>query len=266
MTLLKQYTDNLEPIRAEIVDDGRMKSMVNPTLDPQVFLRFMIEFCSRGVSITEPVEGWIERAGHRTQETGLQQVGEQLVKHAKHEGGHHLMQIDDTKALVRRYNSLFGTALDAEALINRDLKGAAIEYVDLHEEVIASEEPFRQVAIEREIEGLSVLLGPSVVAQCARVLGTENLGEVSFLTEHVEIDVGHTAFNEKLVGRLLDAKPDALLSMIDVAGRALHIYRRFLTECLETAEQEVMGAWPTDAPEAAVLPVEGVQRNQVPLT
>ena len=77
----------------------------------------------------------------------------------------------------------------------------------MHEDTIASDEPFGQVAIELEIEGISVAYAPKLLAACKRALGPEMKHGVSFLAEHVAIDVGHTAFNCRLMGELCTARP-----------------------------------------------------------
>ena len=55
----------------------------------------------------------------------------------------------------------------------------------MHEDVIASEAPYAQIAIEYEIEMLSVRYGPGFVAQCARRLPRALLSGLSFIREHV---------------------------------------------------------------------------------
>ena len=75
--------------------------------DPKALFLFWINFCSQGINMTEPVEGWIRRAGERCKVLGYKKLGENLCKHAVHEAGHDLMQIEDTKRLVSRWNQLY---------------------------------------------------------------------------------------------------------------------------------------------------------------
>ncbi|MEL7370281.1 MAG: iron-containing redox enzyme family protein, partial [Myxococcota bacterium] len=179
------------------------------------------------------------RAGIKTQQIGMTDVGRRLQVHAKSEAGHHLMLIEDTKVMVERYNQTFGGNLDAKTLMDRPLLESTQAYIDLHERVISSSAPYLQVAIEFEIESLSVSVGAFVIEQYKRLLGAAHLDQISFLTEHVEIDVGHTAFNQKLLQRLLAERPSALPAAIETGTSVLRIYGAFLNALMANTDDTV---------------------------
>ena len=56
-----------------------------------------------------------------------------------------------------------------------------------------------QIAIEREVGFLAVYFGPRLVKQVETVLGKDVADKLSFLNEHVAVDVGHTLLNEKML-------------------------------------------------------------------
>ncbi len=192
--------------------------------------------------MTEPVEGWIRRAGERCVEVGLQDVGRSLIMHARHEAGHHLMMIKDAEHLVERWNAKHPDKLDAAHMIAGASLRSVKDYVKLHEDTIASDMPFGQVAIEFEIESLSTTLLSELVDNCKRVLGMEIVGGLSFLEEHVEIDVGHTQLNQKIMGRLLTARPESAEALGRTGSLALDIYGSFLNECLAIAASSLKSA------------------------
>ena len=204
-------------------------------LSAQELALFLVVFSSLGVQMTEPVEHWIRRAGERSEAVGFAALGRALKMHAKHEANHHLMMIDDAKLLTERYNQKYGTALDVEALLASAATPGVVDYVKLHEDVIASDAPFCQIAIEYEIENLSVSLGPKLLAECVRKLGNEVLDGLSFLREHVEIDGGHTAFNEVELQRVLAIDPQLAEKLSSTGSAALDAYARFLGDCLSRA-------------------------------
>lgn len=189
--------------------------------------------------MTEPVDKWITRAGQKTSSIdGLEELGVQLEKHAKHEAGHHLMLIEDAKKLASSWNTKgLGPKVDVESLFAAKPTKATEHYIKLHEDTIASDAPFGQVAIELEVEGLSVALGPKLIEACERVLGKDIMTSMTFLADHVEIDVGHTAFNEKLMNRLLEKRPESVEALANTGGDALKTYLDFFGECLELTEQ-----------------------------
>jgi hypothetical protein len=204
-----------------------------------VLERYLIQFCAFGVQMTRPVDGWIRRAGERSRELGLDDVGQSLVKHSKNEAGHHLMLMNDTRLLVERWNGRGLPEIDAERLMASPATPAILAYVALHEETIASELPYGQVAIELEIERMSTIVGPVQIAQFKAILGPEIRNGISFLEEHVALDVGHTALNLKMLERLLALRPDAVTRLVEIGAVALRTYVAFFGECLAVAQHEV---------------------------
>ena len=229
------YDSLVEPFRERLAQ-GSVEPLLGPEVRPQELLAFLIHFCAYGVQMTEPVESWIRRAGQRCIATGCAAVGQALTVHARHEAGHYLMMIEDLGRLAARWNAACPqAALYAEALLAAAPTAGIRRYVALHETVIASDAPFAQVAIEREIEALSVRLGPRFIAQCRRLLGDSILQDLSFLTEHVAIDAGHTHLNQQLMGRLI-GEDDAHVEELAWAGaRALEAYAMFLDDCRAAA-------------------------------
>lgn len=239
LTQAEGYDAAVAPMRARVTSHPGVRALLDPALAPAVLERFLIEWCALGVQLTEPVEGWIRRAGERCQALGLTKVGAALLAHAKHEANHHLMFERDTRALVARWNTRHRPGLDAEALMARPATPAMQRYIDLHERNITGSTPFAQVAIEYEVEGLSVSLLPALFAQFERLLGPEILASLTFLKEHAEIDVGHTAFNRRAMATLLAARPEARAHLAEIGGEAVSAYLDFFTECLAVAEAEV---------------------------
>jgi len=237
MSLVKElYEPYVLPARARISTDPVMRRLVDPTIEPAVLERFFIQYHSFGVYMTEPVEGWIRRAGQRCLVLGLDSIGKGLLAHAKHEAGHHQMMIDDVRLLVRRWNVRRRAMLHAERLLAQYPTDAMRAYRQFHEATIASELPAGQIAIELEIANLSLVLGPHLLSNVARVLGRETLEGLSFLKEHVRPDVGNTATNPRMMEELLRVMPENARTLAELGAEALDIYLRFLGDCLQSAE------------------------------
>jgi hypothetical protein len=212
-------------------------SLLDPGMDPVRLELFLIYYCARAVQMTEPVEGWIHRAGQRCEELGFDQLGRALRLHSRHESNHHLMLLTDTKRLVEDWNRRNADPLDVNALLQTAPTSAIRAYANLHEDVIASDSPFCQLAIEYEIEGLSVSLGPDLLKQCARLLGRTFLENLSFLAEHVAIDVGHTKFNRAELEKLLTVNSKVALPLARAGAAALQVYGAFLADCFACARE-----------------------------
>ena len=66
--------------------------------------------------MTQPVEEWIRRAGVKCQKIGLSSLGKALIKHARHEAGHHRFMIADLWTLVDAWNDSHKVKIDPVTL------------------------------------------------------------------------------------------------------------------------------------------------------
>jgi hypothetical protein len=236
MNVDRLYTPHVVNARERFAA-GAAAALCDPNMDPLLLELFCIHYCSRGVQMTKPVESWIFRAGEQCERVGLPQVGKALKTHSRHEADHHLMMIDDTKQLVGFYNHRYRPSLDVSQLIGTPATTGIRAYVELHEDTIASDAPYGQMAIEYEIEGLSVSFVPGFLQQCKRLLGSAVTEKLSFLVEHMEIDTGHTKFNESQLEKLIAHDPSFASPLARAGVAALDAYGAFLAECLAAAKQ-----------------------------
>lgn len=234
--LKNEYERCLIQARNRLGERQSLSMILDPRLEADLLDIFLVYFSALGVGMTEPVESWIKRAGERCREIGLSEIGSALIRHAKQEAGHHRLMIDDVHILARHWNQRRAVRpLDIQSLLSRSLPPAVAQYRSLHQRVIEGPAPFAQVAIEYEIEALSVRYGPALLRQCQRLLPTETLAGLSFLEEHVAIDTGHTQFNERQLERLLDERPQSLPDLIDAGVAALNAYGDFMDACWSAA-------------------------------
>ena len=82
----------------------------------------------------------------------------------------------------------------------------------------------------------AVYFGPRLMKQVETVLGADVAGMLSFLNEHVVVDVGHTLLNEKMLGEAIARSPDNGPVYAETGARAMTTYIRFLGDCLRIAE------------------------------
>jgi hypothetical protein len=68
-----------------------------------------------------------------------------------------------------------------------------------------------------------------------RVLGPEIVKGLSFVQEHVAVDVGHTTFNERQIARFMEAHPHTGFALGRAGATALDAYVDFLGDCLDAA-------------------------------
>jgi hypothetical protein len=232
------YDQLLTASRQRFDSHRAIEALFRKPLDPRKLERFLIYFSALGVGMTEPVEGWIRRAGGRCRELGLTEVAAALESHAKQEADHHLLMQEDTRRLVDRWNENHQPRLNAAALLALAPTPGVMGYRELHEALIAGQAPYGQLAVEYEIEMLSVTYGPVMLRRCSELLGAQILQGLSFLEDHVALDAGHTHFNRLQLGRLLEQRPDFLSGLAAAGSAALDAYVVFLDDCFNLACQD----------------------------
>jgi hypothetical protein len=232
---LSDYEAALAAPRETFLSQSGLAAMLADDVEQDTLELFLIHFSAFGVGMTEPVDGWIRRAGERCISVGLPELGRSLVMHADHEAGHHLMMVDDTKQLAQSWNARHAHQIEASELLARPPTPAVRSYTELHERTIMSDAPFGQLAIEYEIERLSVVHGPQLIGHCVQKLGRHVVAGLSFLEEHVAVDAGHTKFNAAALDRLLQQHPEFLESLVAAGSAALSTYAAFLQDCTAAA-------------------------------
>lgn len=235
-TLKKLYEPHTLLARSRLDSDSSLRRLLDPHIKPQLLERFLIEWMARAAYMTEPVDGWIRRTGQRCIEQGLDRLGQSLITHAKSETGHHLMTLEDAHALVKHWNQHHAPALQLEQLTAQTPTESMKDYRRLHEETIEGPHPVGQIAIEREIGFLAVEFGPRLMAQVRRVLGEEVADTLTFLHEHIAVDVGHTLLNEKMLTEAITRWPEHGRIYAETGARAMTTYIRFLGDCLHISE------------------------------
>jgi hypothetical protein len=233
---LESYNQLLAPARQRFETSPGL-NILRSRNDPRLLEAFLLYFCAIGAQMTEPVENWIRRAANRCAALGLSNLAEALTRHARAEAGHHLMMIADLRSLAGHWNSRYTPPVDAEELLRMPPSYGASRYCLVHEENIAGNTPYAQIAIEYEIEQLPLRYGGLFVARCLEIFGPEILPSLSFVTEHIDLDIGHTQFNAQQLSKLIDLLPESLPSLVAAGSAALDAYAQFLTDCVELAEK-----------------------------
>lgn len=238
MEHIERYEQAMEPARRRFDEDDAVRAVCGPDIGAEHLERFFLYWSALGVGVTEPVEGWIRRAGEACAHlggVGVAELGVALQKHAKAEADHHLLFIEDVRFLAKRAEAAGRSVPDPEELLALPVPEAAYPYRDLHEKVIAGPQPYAQIAIENEMELQSLSFGPAVVANAKVVLGDDVVGGLSFLDEHIELDVGHTKFNRRQMATFLDNYPQAMDALVTAGAEALDSYREFLAYCVDVS-------------------------------
>jgi hypothetical protein len=231
-TRADEYDDLMKSARRSFDDHPSVAALFREPLEASTLEAFLMYFSALGVWMTEPVEDWIARAGNRCDELGLFGLATALRGHARQEADHHLLMQADARRLVDRWNQHRESKMSAAELLAISPTPGVREYRRLHENVIAGAAPYGQLAIEYEIEMLSVKYGPELIQRCLELLGPDIVDCLSFLRDHVELDVGHTQFNRIQLSRLLEEEPAFLLPLVSAGSTALNAYAQFLDDCL----------------------------------
>jgi hypothetical protein len=234
---IREYEKLVWPARERFASSAGIRGMIAPETEAQTMAAFLLHFSALSVPITEPVEGWIRRAGDRCAELGLGEIARSLHKHSKAEAGHDQYHLNDFASLIAFWNARWSPPADPTSILEHKSTAGGDRYCRLHEDNIAGSTPYCQFAIEYEIELLPVIYGSQFVENCVQLLGQEILSCMSFVTSHVEFDVGHTKFNTHFLGNLILEDPSRLAPLAEAGALALDTFSDHLTESLELAQQ-----------------------------
>ncbi len=234
---LDEYERLLAPARERFAAQSGLKLLESPTVDAVLMESFLLHFCAIGTRMTESVESWLHRSAERCEIFGLPELAHALDQHARAEAGHHLMMMADVRSLATRWNTCRQPPVDADEFLCRPPSLGAIRYCQLHEDNITSDTPYAQIAIEYEIETLPLRYGEQLIARCIELLGADILPCLSFVTQHVDLDVGHTKFNARELGKLIELDPTCLPALVAAGTAALDAYAQFLADCAQLAER-----------------------------
>jgi hypothetical protein len=191
---LDEYEQYIAPARERLANTRGVRTLLSRG-EAQLFHSFLLYFCSLGVRMTEPLEGWIRGAADRCAGLGLTTISGLLAAHAQAERGHHLMMIADVQALADLWNRQYQPPVGPDALLAQAPSPGVSRYCKVHEDNLAGETPYAQIAIEYEIEMLPLRFGEAFITRCAEVLGPAILSCLSFVTSHIQLDVAHTKTN-----------------------------------------------------------------------
>jgi hypothetical protein len=249
---LERYNALLTPARQRFEASAGLNALRSMT-DPRLLEAFLLYFCAIGSQMTEPVEDWLRRAADRCEVVGFEKLAKSLRKHAQAESGHHLMMIADLRALTSHWNQHYSPAVADEDLLRQPPGPGALRYRQVHEDNIAGNTPFAQIAIEYEIELLPLIYGEPLITRCLEVFGAEIMPKLSFVTAHVELDIGHTRFNARELAQLMNLAPESLSALVTAGSAALDAYSQFLTDCVELAQQHCSSGISSARPSSQAL-------------
>ena len=119
---LAAYEKLLAPYREKFAARPALSMLQSTVALPAELLQlFMLHYSAFGISMTHPVEGWIRRAGERCNDTGYSALGEALIKHARHEAGHHRLMVADLWSLADAWNAEHAKKINPVALSRQKL-------------------------------------------------------------------------------------------------------------------------------------------------
>jgi hypothetical protein len=234
---LDEYEQLVAPARERFAESPGIRA-ISSTSDSIFLDLFLLHFCALGSQMTEPVERWIRHAAERCAGMGLSDLAFGLRGHAQVETGHQLLMIADVRSLAARWNARHKHPIDASQLLNQPPTPGVLHYCRVHEENIAGAAPYGQVAIDYEVEMLPLRYGDALLNRCVRMLGAEILPCLSFVTEHIALDVGQTNFNARAMSNLIELIPWSMPVLASAGSAVLDAYAEFLGDCVQLAGRD----------------------------
>lgn len=233
-----EYQKKCQLARQEFAQRPVVKEIFTEEVEPKLLELFMIHWSALSAGLTEPIPVYLERAGERCKNMGLQEMAKFFYEHEEEEDGHDNWAIEDVEKLVENWNKENSTfPLDAQKLLANKISPAVKRYHELHEEVIEGDFPWAELAIDVEIELFSTTYGPILVNKWVECMGKDSLSNISFLYKHVVADVEHTDTNFEVVDKFISENPQSINTLVETATKALNSYADFLEDAMTYAKK-----------------------------
>lgn len=210
MTMFAHYEQQISPSRAQFFSSSEIGVLSSRKTDPVILERTLIAFSAQSTHVIRPVESWVQ---------------------------HDQWLLEDTHALVRHWNQRHPTPLHADDLLQESLLPGAKRFIQVHRNVLASDTPFAELAIEFEIEQIPVKFGRQIIENLIAVLGPEIIEGLRFLREHVLLDIEHTKSSQRQLEQLLEQHPYSLDALVAAGSEALEAFAEFMSNCAQVGRE-----------------------------
>lgn len=232
-----EYQVRMSSARVLFSQRQDVQQLFNAPMEAPLLNLFMIHWCALSAALTTPIPEFLATAGVRCEALGLTALAEFFKEHTEEEDGHHEWAAADTFKLVALWNAQYPDApLDAGQLLASNMTPSVLHYHKLHKDVVSGAAPWAELAIDVEIELITTQYGPPLMKACAQALCEEGRQSISFLSEHVHFDFGHTDTNFQVVADLIQLKPEFTEHLVKIGEQALNAYGDFLGEALHMAK------------------------------
>ena len=231
------YERQMQEARRAFAASSVFKEFFTPLLDRKLLELFLIYFSAAKACFVEPIADYVKRAGDRCRELGYEELGNYFLHHSDEEEGHELWAADDTRRLVEFWNQRREPKLDAKEFLDSNRTPAVKRYHQLHADIVNGGAPYGELAIDVEIERISVKVGPSLLFLSLFKLGPRLISQLSFVRKHVQADIFHNTVNVKVLKNFVSKNPDTLNPLVDAGKLTLDVYHGFAKECLERTRE-----------------------------
>jgi hypothetical protein len=229
------YEPRVHSARTALLNDQVLSEILSPNVSPHLLECFLVEWLARVPYMTTPAATFLSRAGQRCTDRGMKRIGPALLEFARREAAESQPDVKNLRAVVRALNARSGANVDAAALLAQRPTVTMRAYRILHEEVLAGDMCYGEIAIAYEMERASSLFGLALLLTVQRVLGPNASLRLSGLRKRAPQSVERTTFLERALAELLMQVPEATEPLAEIGAGALDIYRHFLRECVEQA-------------------------------
>lgn len=238
---MSRMTTHYEPrvlaARSALENDPVIAEILSPHVSPLLLESFLIEWMARSPYMTDPIPGWVRKAGELALVLGQKRIGAALVEYTRREEENESPDGKNFRSVVRAFNERNGAQLDAVTLLSERPTVTMRAYRILHEEVLAADLSIGEVAMVYELERASSVFTLALLVAVQRVLGPEAALRLSAMRRRAPYAVERTAFLGRALAEILDQAPHAAEQLGELGAGALDIQRHFLRECVEAAYQ-----------------------------
>ena len=200
---------------------------------------FLLHHCVLGRVMTEQLGGWLNEAVNKCDAFGYGELSRSLAEYREIGFKRHTLLGKDLPLLLQWINQRHHINITSPYFHKKITSEGVKKYLKLHEQVLKSKTPYRELAIQCEMERIIMVHGYTLIQLCKLRLGKVVLRNLSAFRYQMKFNQQRTIILEQIQKQFIKKHPELLDDMVEASVATLECYARYLVDCFSLAEQSV---------------------------
>ena len=200
---------------------------------------FLLHHCVLGRLMTEQIGDWLNAAVNKSDALGYGELSRSLAEYRDIGFKRHELLGKDLPLLLQWINRRHQIELVSSYFHKKSVSEGVKKFLKLHEQVLKGKQPYRELAIQYEMERITMVHGYTLIQWCKLRFGKSVLRNLSAFRYQIKNNQQRTIILEQIQKQFIKKHPEVVDDMIEASVATLECYARYLVDCFDLAEQSV---------------------------